>query len=45
MFHFCLVINENTCEVYINAQLVKTQVLFGEQDIIKEIYILIRREI
>lgn len=30
MFHFCLVINENTCEVYINAQLVKTQVLFGE---------------
>ena len=30
LFHFALVINGNSCEVYFNAKLIKTQVLFGE---------------
>lgn len=30
MFHLALVINGNTCEVYFNGRLIKTQVLFGE---------------
>ena len=30
LFHFALVINGHSAEVYINAKLVKTQVLFGE---------------
>jgi hypothetical protein len=30
MFHFALVVNEHSAEVYINAKLVKTQILFGE---------------
>uniref|UniRef100_A0A6C0J6T4 Uncharacterized protein n=1 Tax=viral metagenome TaxID=1070528 RepID=A0A6C0J6T4_9ZZZZ len=29
-FHFALVINDNSCEVYMNGKLVKTQILFGQ---------------
>tara|TARA_B100000767_G_scaffold272954_2_gene301826 strand:+ start:6653 stop:8398 length:1746 start_codon:yes stop_codon:yes gene_type:complete len=35
LFHFTIVLNENTCEVYINSKLVKTQILFGSPNYIK----------